>query len=190
MKGYGNNMSSTQKTPTLGELISGDEERDAVHIAIVPVTAAIQLLPGEHIGLAQGQDRMLVCRVSKKDQIGIVDPFLKAPVQIGQQFYLLLYPNTVTSLKHHWTHPKFPDIKMSPSEIWLRHFADSFYVDYEHMMEEVKEAIENDNSHTSIMTLGSSNEVDYDEFWGHYQMVTGEVLESDQTSELYFRCTC
>lgn len=91
--------------PNLGRLIDdGDRRRDAIHIAVAPVTAAERLAPGQHVGLVAG-DTEYVGPAEKC--IGIVDPFLPEPVDKGQRFWLFLYPNTVTSLRHFWTHPAF-----------------------------------------------------------------------------------
>jgi hypothetical protein len=73
----------------LGQLVTGDVGRDAVHVAVIPMTAFRRMVPGEKL------------------KNGIVDPFLTAPVEAGQRFYLCLYPNTVTSLRHVWEHPAF-----------------------------------------------------------------------------------
>jgi hypothetical protein len=78
------------ETPQLGQLVTGDAARDAVHIAVIPMTTVCDLLPGQHL------------------QNGIVDPYLAEPVKPGQRYWLLLYPGTVTSLRHVWAHPAFP----------------------------------------------------------------------------------
>ena len=75
----------------LGQLVTDDAGRDAVHIAIIPMTAMREMRPGERL------------------KNGIVDPFLTANVRPGERFFLLLFPNTVTSLRHVWTHPAFAD---------------------------------------------------------------------------------
>ncbi len=95
----------------LGKVLDNNTKayRDAVHVAVCPVTAGVTLEPGERVGLTGGQGEsgyhVVANEVGKC--IGIVDPFLEGPVQPGESFYLFLFPNTVTSLRHAWTHPAF-----------------------------------------------------------------------------------
>jgi hypothetical protein len=42
-------------------------------------------------------------------EAGIIDPFLVDQLQKGDRVYLCLFPGTVTSLRHLWTAPGFPD---------------------------------------------------------------------------------
>jgi hypothetical protein len=91
------------KVPQLGKLLTEDQPRDAVHIAVAPVIAGESLKPGQRIGFigdayTVGTDANL---------IGIVDPYLDRLVSKGQRFYMFLFPNTITSLHHNWTHPAF-----------------------------------------------------------------------------------
>src|SRR5688572_7679973 len=95
-----------EQTPRLGQLIEdGDRRRDAIHIAVAPVTAAERLAPGQHVGFVRERDLELVG--SCDNPLGVVDPFLTEEVEAGQRFWLFLYPGTVTSLRHIWTHPAF-----------------------------------------------------------------------------------
>lgn len=92
--------------PNLGSLIvDGERRRDAVHIAVAPVTASERLSPGQHVGFVSEGDVETVGVA--ETPIGIVDPFLREPVQPGERFWLFLYPNTITGLRHVWTHPAF-----------------------------------------------------------------------------------
>lgn len=92
----------------LGKIVTGRQQRDAVHVAVIPTLAIRELRPGEHLAN------------------GVVDPFLKENVQPGQTCWLLLYPNTVTSLRHAWTHPAFPDEQTLPpkrrseADVWAK----------------------------------------------------------------------
>ena len=134
----------------LGKLIEGRGERDAIHIAIAPVCAGENLNPGTHVRLngeevrlddgkilfkvvadKPGSSATPARRIVGQDQssaIGVVDPFLHQNVAKGQQFYVCLYPGSITSLRHEWTHPAFAAKEpsadlMAESERWLREYA-------------------------------------------------------------------
>lgn len=94
--------------PNLGRLCGDDARRDAVHVAVAPVVAGMDLLPGAHVGLTQDMQAVLGPRAAcGTDAVGIVDPFLHSPVKKGERFWLVLYPGTITGLRHVWTHPAF-----------------------------------------------------------------------------------
>ena len=89
----------------LGTLLEGTEQRDAIHVAIAPVTAWQTLYPGQHIGFVDGGKVLVAPGIPVL--IGIIDPFLETRVMKGERCWLFLYQNTVTSLRHEWTHPAF-----------------------------------------------------------------------------------
>ena len=92
-----------QYTPNIGELCGEDARRDCVHIAMAPVVAGEDMNPGARVRLDQegkGYEQ-------SEGSIGIVDPFLDDCVLKGQKFWLFLYPNTITNLRHVWSHPAF-----------------------------------------------------------------------------------
>jgi hypothetical protein len=87
-------MSTAQDT--IGKLIEAGQQRDAIHIAMAPVVAAELLRPGQRIAFeAHSMERVRAFGTT----IGIVDPFLTEPVKPGQRFWMLLNPNTITSLR-------------------------------------------------------------------------------------------
>lgn len=88
--------------PDIGNLVNGIAYRDAIHVAVVPVIADCKMWPGEHVGLLDNGKASAI-----EHKIGVVDPFLKEPVKAGDRFWLFLYPNTITDLRHVWTHPAF-----------------------------------------------------------------------------------
>jgi hypothetical protein len=113
--------------PKMGQLIYDTPERDAVHFALFPAEAAQELHPGRPVGLSglqYGDVHRVVC-VAREQAVGIVDPFLGRIVQPGERCWIMLYPNTITDLKHVWTHPKVPILV--PVEAEAEDVDDDFY---------------------------------------------------------------
>ena len=178
-----------EQTPTLGQILKGNEERDAVHIAIVPVIASELLPPGQHIGLIEDSDDRV--GVSRKP-IGIVDPFLKRDVKQGQRFYMFLYPGTITSLRHSWTHPAFRNEREQifqagneASNRWLGDYATEVDLTYGELIAAAIGYVKYGN----YISDGGKWEGMYvpDEFWDHFENVTGIRNENKGS---FFSCSC
>lgn len=185
--------------PTVGRLIRGPAQRDAIHTAIAPVMASEKLEPGDRIKLvSEGSDTV------EKDNsyafrqgIGIVDPFLEEPVEQGQRFWMFLLPNTITSLAHHWTHPAFEpvvDPNLKPrvpleyviSREWIEDYARN---DHDISFEEITEAADAYIRNGDYLSQGGKFEGHYisDEFWDHYEVVTGRTAAERGS---FFSCSC
>lgn len=100
----------TDALGTLGTIIDENEKRDAIHLGVEPVQAGMDLRPAQHVFIKDGKAYSTRPRgkVSGKF-VGIVDPFLTRVVNEGQRFWLIVYPRQITSLRHVWEHPDFPD---------------------------------------------------------------------------------
>ena len=68
--------------------------------------AGEDLRVGEHITYVNGKAFALR---AGEESIGIVDPFLDRMVKEGERFWLVVKPRLITSLRHVWSHPAFPD---------------------------------------------------------------------------------
>jgi hypothetical protein len=92
----------------LGKIHKTDQGRDAVHVAIISMQAKHGFR--YHAGLAVDNQGNQVL-ATDESAVGIIDPFLfdGEYVDQGGWFYVYLKPGTISSLKHVWTHPAFPD---------------------------------------------------------------------------------
>lgn len=194
----------------LGKLIGPDDKRDAVHIAVAPVIAAMRLIPGMHVGLVEGSTEQITAVAEA--MLGIVDPYLTAAVEKGERCWLFLYPRTIESLRHEWTHPAFPlpvvMAKPKPSreesERWLRDYIK--HADcpgYEAVMAAaVGDHEKNRRDDDDEDYCYSSNDGEYlhfggrdahgtipREFWDHVENVTGKTIP-DEMRARWFSCSC
>ncbi len=170
---------TTDAFETLGTILDADQKRDAIHLAVEPVIAGEWLAPGSDITVIKG------VAWAKKPYLGIVDPFLPTEVQAGQRFWFVMYPRTVTSLRHVWSHPAFEDEVLptlhdkAVSENWMRAWA------LQNMSDDYGAAI----------CAGYTSNVGYHEsaassitpeWWDHWERITGER----GSRNTYFSCSC
>ena len=181
----------------LGKLIEDEnEQRDAIHIAVAPVVAGEIMAPGTRIGLVGGSSETVGIDA---DHIGIVDPFLSGAVFKGDRFWMFLFPNTITSLRHDWTHPAFKPTAaqrieaMNPSERWIREFADRVGLGYETLLEGAADWVRSKErgDYGEYLCFGGLLESQSvpDEFWPHYEVVTGKTVKEEHR-ESFFTCSC
>jgi hypothetical protein len=187
--------------PTVGVLIPDDENppRDAIHIAVVAVTAGGYLTPGERIGFSDKAN--LIVNSAPQTAIGIVDPYLKEAVWEGKKFYMFLLPNTITSLNHNWTHPAFQDVTPAAaaeavenmrgflfgSRKFMEDFASKIGVTYDELM-----AATNDYVNTGAYWSDGDKFMNTrlpDDFWKHYEIITRSKVEAEDQDN-FFSCSC
>lgn len=175
-------------------LISG--ERDAIHIAVAPVVAAMPMNPGDHIGFTGTKNEVSVNHGSHLSlAVGIVDPFLEYVVEKGQKFYMFLYPNTITSLTHKWTHPAFDtgmleeEDSKATAEHWIAEFAAEMDQTYRRLMKAADLWVQ-------YGEFTSDNQEMYKDvdptkwpiFWKHFETLTG--LRPKHDDDTFFTCSC
>lgn len=177
----------TDALKTLGTTeLDNTAGRDAIHLAVEPVTCDEVVYPSEHIGWLNGK----AIKTGKK--VGIVDPFLTAPVPVGTKFWLIIYPRQITSLRHVWEHPEFEykDVRSAfeKSQQWLMDYANDIDESYEHVME-VADSHQVKDSYGDYISQGGrfEGEVTPDEFWDHYAIVRG--VETPIRAS-FFSCSC
>jgi hypothetical protein len=193
----------------IGQLINEPQERDAIHVATIPVVAGHKMYPGEHVGISGGvastsQNR---CKL-----IGVVDPFLpNKPLKEGDKFWLFLYPGSITSLRHHWTHPEIEkmdkevaqkikieeqhkqDTNRNNSVEWLKNYAirhvysewDDRDAAYERLIAQVEGG---DLTFFGRDCHGLHDVPDSDELFRHLSVVLDRTITEDEFS--YFSCSC
>lgn len=182
--------------PELGVVLKGDEGRDAIHIAIVPVIAAQRLCPGDWVRFSDDGERVCITTSDDDRALGVIDPYLpEITVEKGQRCWLFLKPRTITSLRHVWTHPNFTDeaprVKPTPAVqnehlAWLQRLAEQHDITYDTLMTAALTWIETGESYCFY---GTSDHYVPEEFWDHYDAVMNTKTPSGRRDN-FFTCSC
>jgi len=201
-------MSADKRTPhtdaldTLGSIISENERRDAIHLAVEPVIAGEILKPSDRVGIAA--DGKAYKAGKGIEELGIVDPFLPHKVKIGERFWFVVLPRMITSLRHVWTHPAFKDTAditqedkdndvIRQSKEYISELADSVGISYNRLIEGAADWVKSqERGHWGDYIVGGAEMEGTgvpDEFWDHYEIVTGKKVEEDHRGS-FFSCSC
>ncbi len=176
----------------IGQIIDGNPPRDAIHVAVAPAVAGESLRPGQHIAIKGG----IASLAPSGEGIAIVDPFLTDSIVLkDEKFWVLLYPGSITSLRHHWRHPAFADEAPEPDPIvkdteswqWIKDYASGLGLDYDELIGAAKDYI----ARGEYLNKGELLVGEYvdDEFWEHYENVTGKAVRSKDRGN-FFSCSC
>ena len=171
----------------LGKTPNEYDGRDAVHIAVCPGIASQTLKPGQHIGFV---DKAKGIFGPSSNNIGVVSPFYLQPISAKSRFWVLLYPNTISSLRHVWEHSEFiPEVKPTkPSaRLEIEKIADGLGVDPDELIRRAEKYQE----YGDYWCGGEDFEGLYLplEFWDYYEEVKNcKVPEEDKHS--FFSCAC
>lgn len=195
-----NRTMATDAVATIGMLIPEHSGRDAIHLAVEPVAAGERLAPGQHIGFL---DDGTVGQKSK-ELLGIVDPFLNATLFPGDRFWLVVYPRTITSLRHVWAHPSFapaevltsvpeiaaPTDAKEQAESWIRAYCARIGCTFEEMIDHTETWV-NSGKWGEYWIDGGRWEGEYlsDEYWPHYMVYSGKAVPEDKRHN-FFSCSC
>ena len=189
----------TQENVKGKQLVRGPlNVESAIHIAVCPVVAVERLWPGQHIGFSSVTDKSVTTNCSER--IGIVDPFLREPVFPGAQFFMFLYPNTITSLRHEWTHPAFGAVAPLPltishddhidkSKAWIASHANLLGLTDDALMSDAQNWLDTGDHRVQHGSENWRNNFSSSEFWHHYEVVTGKSVPEDSAQSFYC-CTC
>lgn len=209
---------ATDALDTLGFRHSEKQHRDAIHLAVEQVTAGSSLKAGDNIGIKNGVAVKGTLKNGVKN-LGIADPFIQGGIAKGEQFWLVLYPRMITSLRHVWSHPDFDEtpevleIKSAvsvptPKELaykWISDYAESFGNYYDDDDSDGRGITAEDlisygtgmaqsskaGSWGDYLVCGGllEGESPSGEFWNQLEIYNGEVIDHEHRQH-FFSCSC
>jgi hypothetical protein len=171
----------------LGQIIVGNQQKDAVHVAVAPVIANEILYPAQKIAFVNL--KLNLVGPSNKP-IGIVDPFLQKPVNPEEQFWMFLNPGSIKSLRHDWVHPAFFENEKDLAKYWLTNFAEKLGYTFQHVMDIGSRCIEKNGS-----CVGDDDAQDIfyknkEEFLKNIAIMLDVPYSEDLYDSVYFTCAC
>lgn len=209
-------MSKQDTQYNIGKILDGHKPRDAIHIAVYAARARRTMNSGIEVFLEDNGIWADVCDKGygrEQNSVGIVDPFIREKnegwyegvVKAGQWFYIWLTPNTISDLKHSWEHPSFPSqdpvymkttrtSEMIAAELtsgsvsFMEKQADSLGLEVQELLDHAERYVEtgeyvNEGPRFEGVSVPQ-------EFWDHYEHLTGKEGPTGVDRDSFFSCSC
>lgn len=184
---------------SLGKTPEGDARRDAIHIAVIPLTTIGVCKPGDHVGV-----RGNLVSPKYTPHVGIIDPFLPKEHLAkpeGQRVWVFLYPNSVAGMRHAWEHPAFMPEEEPPAERKvvpltskaraaeiMTEVANAMGLSFGKLLEMATQCADGlVDYHTQYWSEDWRDGFDAAKFWPAFETYTGKKRPA---SEFIFNCSC
>lgn len=181
----------------LGQKITSAAERDAVHVALIPLVIGKEdyLHQGSLFRIKYGTHNVALRGHTREDSLGVIDPFLDEYLSEGDRCWGVLFPNMVTGMRHHWFHPAFDNVGVPKNihESWLRDFACRWNFDWDELM---AAATDTDEDWRYVVARGtdlhSKGELgeDHSLFWHHLEAFLDRTFTDEEKDGMGWSCTC
>lgn len=90
----------TSALDALGTRLPAPLKKDAVHLAVFSATVAMAHRSGAPVGIREGKISPMFT-----PHVGISDPFINAKLEPGDIVQVILFPRTISEVRHVWDHP-------------------------------------------------------------------------------------
>lgn len=175
--------------------------KDAVHVAVIAVTAGSGLQPGQHVTIKRGVASACLPAAAH----AIVDPFLLSPVASGHVCYACLMPGMVTGMRHQWecavvdmpvcenTRIREYDADELVTGDWLEKFAvEQLGCTYREMMDHISEWLSSgmpyiESGSDKMRETWYANEK---KFWPMWSLATGQPIPDGVAGDSPYSCSC
>ena len=164
------------------------DDRDAVHVPIVPVRCKQDFKIAERVKIKHDGSEYVAEYCAHDDHDGMIDPFLGRDPVKGEVVFMCMRPGSIISLSHVWYHPKVRHLDQTKAaKMALESFASEIGTDLETLLRRVERYV--DSGDYWVEGGRFEGQRMPNDFWDNYEIVTGTKVEKEDQGH-FFSCSC